>query len=208
MKRKIKIFIVSTLVEILFRILSKTWRIQEEPYPKEALDYQAKGNSLVCAHWHQDEWALLAVFAGRNMAVLVSESEDGSAMARLLSRMGLRVLRGSSSKSAVRGFLQLLRTVKREKIEAVSLAVDGPRGPRHEPKEGIVKLGEVLGGPLMMGAAVADRAWVFHRSWSQAFVPKPFARVVITYSLGENSIDGVKSALANCKQRARDLLWT
>jgi len=202
--RKLKPFIVAALVEVLFRILRFTWRIEEASLPAAALARSREGATLVYAHWHQDEWALLGAYAGREMAVLVSDSEDGSAMARVLSRMGLRVLRGSSSRNAVRGFLQLVRTVRKEKIHAVSLAVDGPRGPRHEPKEGIVKLAEAFGGVVFVGAAAADRAWVFEKSWSKAFVPKPFARVALAYAEvdGEVSTESVKKALLFAKELA------
>jgi lysophospholipid acyltransferase (LPLAT)-like uncharacterized protein len=215
--RAFKIFIAAALVEILFRILRWTWRIEEGAIPPEAQERLARKETLVWAHWHQDEWALFGAFSGRDMAVLVSDSADGSIMARFAERMGFRVLRGSSSKNAVRGFLQLLRSVKKEKIANVSLAVDGPRGPRYEPKAGILKLAEVLGGPLILGAAYADRAWVFRKSWSQAFVPKPFARVCIEYTcLNTNDLNKLESqnselsseSLANIKNalmRAKDL---
>jgi len=224
--RAFKVFFISTLIEILFRLLRWTWRIEEGALPRLAQERLSQKETLVCAFWHQDEWALIGAFAGRDMAVLVSESEDGSIMARFVRRLGFRVIRGSSSRNAVRGFLQLIRTMRKEKIACVSLAVDGPRGPRYEPKAGIVKLAESFGGPLVLGAAYADRAWVFRKSWSQAFVPKPFARVVIEYtsvdseelsslksqntadqahaeSSADKRVEGVKNALMLAKDLAR-----
>ncbi len=86
--------------------------------------------------------------------------------------------------------------------------MDGPRGPRFEPKEGIVKLAESFGGPLLVGGAHANRAWIFKKSWSQAFVPKPFARVVIVYRevVTPTSVEAVKSALLQAKELARQAL--
>lgn len=203
--KNLKRFLVSFFVEMLFRLLRLTWRIKESELPAIVKTKQLAGETVTYAHWHQDEWALLGAFAGREMAVLVSDSADGSAMARVLENLGFRVLRGSSSRNAVRGFLQLIRAVRKEKLSSVSLAVDGPRGPRFEPKEGIVKLAEAFGGVLIVGAAAADRAWVFHKSWSQAFVPKPFARISVAYlQLGEApSVEAVKKTLHQAKQLAR-----
>jgi lysophospholipid acyltransferase (LPLAT)-like uncharacterized protein len=207
-----RIYFLTFLIECIFRLLRMTWRIVEAPLPLEAQNRLKENKTLVYAHWHEDEWALLGVFAGREMAVLVSESQDGSIMARLLEKFGFRVLRGSSSKSAVKGFLQLLRTVRKEKIKSVSLAVDGPRGPRNEAKAGIVKLGESLGGPLVLGAAYADRAWVFRKSWSHAFVPKPFAKIFVEYTMlsldtleqsDELKVANVKKTLLEAKELAR-----
>jgi len=206
--KKLRLLLVATLVEIVLRILRATWRIEEGPLPDAALKRIAAGETTVYAHWHQDEWPFIAAYssAKREMAVLVSDSADGTAMARLATRLGFRPLRGSSTRGAVRGFLQLVRTVRKEKIKAVSLAVDGPKGPRHEPKEGIVKLAEMFGGVVVVGAAAADRAWVFKKSWSHAFVPKPFARIVLSYGEveGELSTESVKKALQLAKQLATE----
>jgi lysophospholipid acyltransferase (LPLAT)-like uncharacterized protein len=118
--------------------------------------------------------------------VLVSHSRDGAAMARFLEFMGFHVSRGSSSRGAVSGFLGLLKSIKRSRDpeKLVTLAVDGPRGPRRRAKNGIFKLAEVLDGEILSVSISADRAWVFKRSWSKAFLPKPFARVHRSFVLG------------------------
>jgi lysophospholipid acyltransferase (LPLAT)-like uncharacterized protein len=176
-----KLWIVSFVVGCLFRLLRATWRLEEDPLPAAAVASLESGQALVCAHWHEDEWALLGFYADRQMIVMVSRSEDGSAMSRFLRRLGFEVVRGSSSKGAVQGLLGLIRTVRRAKAKTVSLAVDGPRGPRRRPKKGVFKLAETLNANILPGAAYADRAWVFHKAWSKAYVPKPFARVRLVY---------------------------
>jgi len=180
--RRIRDFWVSGLIFLLFRLLRSTWRLEEAGYPAEIHERLELGKPVVFAHWHEDEWAMLGFYAGRGMTVLVSLSRDGSLMAAFLSKLGFRIARGSSSRNAVGGFLNLKRAVEEAPDGKVSLAVDGPRGPRHRVKRGVFKLAQILNAPVLAGAATADRAWVFRKSWSKAFVPKPFARVKLVYA--------------------------
>lgn len=182
MGRRVREFFISGLIFFLFKVLRATWRLDESEMPPEIRARIENGGAVVFAHWHEDEWALLGHYAGRGMTVLVSLSRDGSLMASFLTRLGFGVARGSSSRNAVGGFLSLKRVVEKSAERKVSLAVDGPRGPRHRVKRGVFKLAEVLDSPVLAGAAAADRAWVFRRSWSKAFVPMPFARVKLVYA--------------------------
>ena len=57
---------------------------------------------------------------------------------------------------------------------------DGPRGPRRELKPGVVAAAQRGGGVIVPIHAEADRAWRLH-SWDRFMIPKPLARVRITY---------------------------
>jgi len=183
--KNIKILFFSRILFLLYKVLGWTWRTTEDAFPSEALERIAQGKPVVFAHLHGDEWALLHYFSGRPMSVLVSHSEDGSLMAEFIRKLGFRVLRGSSSKGAVEGFLGLLRSIKKNPSSYVSLAVDGPRGPRGKPKPGIMKLSEALHSPILVVGAEATTKWIFKNSWSQAFIPKLFSRVHVSYRLLE-----------------------
>lgn len=170
------------LVYFLFALLRWTWRLEEDPLPDEAQKRLQAGLPVVFAHFHEDEWAMLAFYAKRDMTVLVSLSEDGGIMTRFLERLGYRVFRGSSSRGGASGLLQLIRGVREQSIGGVSLAVDGPRGPRRRVKKGVFKLAESLEAPIVSGGAMATRPLIFKRSWSKAFVPLPFSRIRLSYS--------------------------
>lgn len=170
------------LVYALFWLLRSTWRLEEDALPEEAQARLKAGLPVVFAHFHEDEWAMLAFYAQRDMTVLVSLSEDGGIMTRFLQRLGYRVFRGSSSRGGASGLLQMIRGVRDESIGGVSLAVDGPRGPRRRVKKGVFKLAESLEAPIVSGGAMATRPLIFKRSWSKAFVPLPFSRIRLSYA--------------------------
>jgi lysophospholipid acyltransferase (LPLAT)-like uncharacterized protein len=176
---KIRVEIFSFLLGCLYRLLSFTWRKTSDPMPPALAEAIQSGRSYVAAHFHEDEWSLISFYIEVRPNVMVSHSKDGAIMARFLERLGFHIARGSSSRGAVGGFLALLRLIKKSKDpeKLVTLAVDGPRGPRRKAKFGIFKLAEVLNGEILSVSIAADRAWHFKRSWSNAFLPKPFARV-------------------------------
>lgn len=101
-------------------------------------------------------------------------------MSFVLKRLGAKVVRGSSSRGAVSGLLGLIKLIR--KGYSSSFAVDGPKGPLHKAKPGVLETSKNLKAPIVCGAAAADRAWVFHKAWNKAFLPKPFARVVIVWN--------------------------
>jgi lysophospholipid acyltransferase (LPLAT)-like uncharacterized protein len=169
-------------VFVLFRLLRATWRLEEDLLSPPIQDRLRQRQPVVFAHFHEDEWAMLAFYMHRRMSVLVSLSDDGKAMAKFLGWLGFDVIRGSSSRGAVAGFLQLIRNVRENGAERVSLAVDGPRGPRRRAKKGVLKLAQSLKSPIVMGAAVASRPLIFKKSWSKAFIPLPFSRVRLVYA--------------------------
>jgi lysophospholipid acyltransferase (LPLAT)-like uncharacterized protein len=62
--------------------------------------------------------------------------------------------------------------------EDLVVVPDGPRGPRHEAKEGVVQLARATRLPVVaigIAAAPAHRL----RSWDRMQVPRPFARVAL-----------------------------
>jgi lysophospholipid acyltransferase (LPLAT)-like uncharacterized protein len=73
----------------------------------------------------------------------------------------------------------LIRAVKEGSQAA--LAVDGPKGPLHEVKPGIVELANRTGMPIVPLRCRASRAWYIPRAWNHSYVPKFFARVEVEY---------------------------
>jgi lysophospholipid acyltransferase (LPLAT)-like uncharacterized protein len=58
--------------------------------------------------------------------------------------------------------------------------VDGPKGPAGIVKAGVIKLAHAADAVIIPFYTSADRAWYFN-SWDNFFLPKPFARVVISF---------------------------
>jgi lysophospholipid acyltransferase (LPLAT)-like uncharacterized protein len=165
--------LLGVLLGLFARIWLATLRVRVSRHP--ALESVAD-RPWVLAFWHGRQWPLLAWRRRRPTVVLVSLSPDGAMQARALALQGLRVVRGSSSRSGARGLASLVRTMRRDGADA-AFAVDGPRGPRGIVKGGAVLAARLAGAVLVpMGGAV-HRGIVLRRAWDQFAIAWPFTRV-------------------------------
>ena len=135
---------------------------------------------MILAHWHGDELPMISVIGRYRVATMASTSKDGEIMNTIVNLVGGKTSRGSSTRKSVSGLLGLIRLVKSKKRNC-SLAVDGPKGPIYNVKPGVFELAKLLNAEIFPGGVACDRAWRFPKSWNKAFLPKPFARVVICW---------------------------
>ena len=81
---------------------------------------------------------------------------------------------------------------------------DGPRGPRHEVKDGIVQLARITGRPVVPLAFVCSRGHRF-ASWDRFLLPYPFSRGVFAfgeplYFSADEDIDAFKQRVTCAMQ--------
>lgn len=139
--------------------------------------------SYLFAIWHRNLFAGILAQTGTRHTVIVSRSDDGDPVAFLCTRLGHVAVRGSSKK---RGVDKGGQQAKDEMIELLksglpgAITVDGPSGPVHEVKPGIVEMARRAGVPIVPYLAVPSRCWTFN-SWDRFRLPKPFATIYVYY---------------------------
>jgi len=160
----------------LLRLLASTWRVEvrgKDPFAAGAMQ------PLLFALCHESALCAAGTHSDRGVHVAVSRSRDGEHIAAVLSRLGFGDSpRGSSSRGgaeALRSVLRLLRSGG-----AVAILVDGPRGPAHVAKAGIVAAARLARAPILPVRFEA-RPCLRFTSWDRMRLPLPFARLVIDY---------------------------
>jgi lysophospholipid acyltransferase (LPLAT)-like uncharacterized protein len=171
--------LISALVYVLYRLIFLTVRVREVNRPLALVNAIKTGGPLVMAHWHGDEWFFLRLWGKRPITVLSSHSEQGTRMERVLRWLGFNVTRGSSSRGGAAGLRVLVEAGKRGQF--VALAVDGPKGPRHVVKPGIIQLARLTQLNIVPLVGTSSRHLLLKKSWNQARLPLPFSRVTIAY---------------------------
>jgi hypothetical protein len=106
------------------------------------------------------------------VTVLVSRHRDGEAIARVISKMGFDTVRGSTTRGGALALIELVGLSLSG--NEVAITPDGPRGPRHQAKEGILYLAQKSGLPIQPIAVGFSDFWEL-RSWDRFRIPKPFA---------------------------------
>jgi len=138
------------------------------------------GEPVVLTLWHDGIFAAAPYLRtvaeqGVEVTYLVSPSADGDLVARVVRRIGGRVVRGSATRSGVKAMRELHRTIVRGRASAVVLP-DGPHGPAHVCKEGVLVVARLSGAAVLPVGCAAGRQWRL-RTWDRLRVPQPFARV-------------------------------
>lgn len=133
---------------------------------------------FVYALRHSDMVLLMQSHRADSCVVLVSQSEDGSRLDRLLRGLGYGTVRGSSSRGGVGGLLKLRSELRDGSVPTI--AVDGPRGPAGTVAPGALVLARSTGAWVVPVAAAARQEGRL-RSWDRTRIPWPGTRAFVVY---------------------------
>ncbi len=167
------------LASVIIRLLHLSIRSQVLGQERLSNEWQ-RGQNVIISFWHDQLLMMVLGYPGKKARILISASKDGELIARVMRFFGQDAVRGSSSRGARKAFKHLLQ-IAREPTDLV-ITPDGPKGPRHQIKDGVVQLARMSGRPIIPMAFVCSKGHRF-ASWDRFLFPYPFSRGV--YSFGE-----------------------
>lgn len=196
-KRARKLWWSAMLGRPLLELLGATWRVEE----RNAEAWQrlkAEGKPYVLAAWHGQ--LLGAVWGNRfrDICALASTHGDAEIMARILDRWGYGLVRGSSSQGGREALTLIVEGLT--KGRSFAFTPDGPRGPRGVPKPGLLVASMRSGVPIIGIRTEISRAWRMG-SWDRFAIPKPFARLRLTYTDPWVAPDASEASVAELQRR-------
>lgn len=191
--------LAGTLGRVLLDALMATVRFEVE-HEDRLERASAGGQPVIFTLWHGRLLPLTYYHRDRGITAIISQSEDGESIARVVEAWGYRTVRGSTSRGgsgALRGLVKAAR-------EGRSLAItpDGPRGPRQELQPGVITAAQLTGCPIIPLAGGCTRAW-WPGSWDRFCIPKPFSTVTVRY--GEPRYVPRDAGPAKLARHAREL---
>jgi lysophospholipid acyltransferase (LPLAT)-like uncharacterized protein len=139
---------------------------------------RAQRRNVIYAFWHGHLLYLMYRYRGSGVYILVSQSQDGEVLSRILRRFGLPSIRGSSSRGGRRSLLELVRLTRAG--ASAAFAPDGPRGPRQRAQSGVIILARLTETPIVPVAVGARWKIEFH-SWDRLLLPLPGSRLIVAY---------------------------
>ena len=136
---------------------------------------------VLYAHWHQDILAAVVSVCIKKlkMCTMASLSTDGEVVTQFLNTLRFKVLRGSQAKRGREALDEMIPWIKNGYDGG--LAVDGSRGPKYVVKNGIIKLAQDTGSPII-GMTGSFKFQYSFSSWDQMYIPYPFSKGVIFLS--------------------------
>ena len=166
--------------------LVQTWgaTLRFDVSPEALANLTKTDEAVAFVLWHNRLFLTPEVFRryrqGRPVFGLVSASKDGAWLDALYSIVGMRTIRGSSSRlgrEAVTALVAVMRAGN-----DIGITPDGPRGPVYEFKAGGLIVARRAQAPILLLGVEFASAWQL-KSWDRFYLPKPFSRVRITCEL-------------------------
>jgi len=168
-------------LDILGRPLMSLWMrsLRRRVVGRRAYDeLRRAGKPVVILVWHGKIFSAPWTFRRRGIMPLVSPSQDGELMVRLIDKWGFKIIRGSASHFMRRAWVDMLRELRAG--GEVLIVPDGPRGPDRELKLGAVRLAAETGALLVPYTLAAARKRVLS-SWDRFEMPRFFSPAVALY---------------------------
>jgi len=174
--KTVQIYLFGSLAAGLIRLMYATIRWECIMPDGVSLDGQN-----IYAFWHGRMLMLPRWYSSREkrpLYMLISQHGDGRLIAWAIKLLGIQSVAGSSTRRGVAATLELMRRL--EEGASIGITPDGPKGPRHVCKKGVVTLAQQAGITVQPVSYSVEERWVIP-SWDRMIVPRPFSRGVVVF---------------------------
>ncbi len=174
--------VVFEIVGRIVHLWGRSLRFEVTPEDNFALSYRDVPVAITL--WHNRLFLGAEIFrrfrTHRPVYALISASKDGAWLEALFEIVGMRAVRGSSSKGGREAAAALIDVLRQG--NDIGITPDGPRGPCYEVKPGALIVTRRAEAPMLLLGGSFESAWRLP-SWDRFYLPKPFSRVRVTGEL-------------------------
>ena len=150
------------------------------------IDWQIEelcGNSQIFGFWHEDSFFMNLVLKNLSkrtapVDVVVTADTRGDYIEHMIRNCGGQAIRIPDGYAAF-GALKVLMQRSYEQARSLAVALDGPLGPRHEPKKLAFYLAEQKGEDFVGISVYYSVCLRLFWRWDRYAVPLPFSRVCV-----------------------------
>ncbi|MGF6906095.1 lysophospholipid acyltransferase family protein [Fusobacterium sp. PH5-44] len=172
-KKRKKYRLYGTWLYFVLKIIMCTLKIKVI----KSSEFQENVESYVFGFWH-DKLVIPTIVLRKveKRAVLASPSKDGELISVPLEKFGFEMIRGSSGENSTSSVLSLMRYLK--KGYNIGTPLDGPKGPSHKAKPGMLYLAQKSGKAIIPIGGAYKSKWILTKTWDKFQIPKPFTTMV------------------------------
>ncbi len=141
------------------------------------------GDSQIFGFWHEDSFFMNIVLEKLShkttpVDVIVTADTRGNYIEHMIKKCGGSALRVPDGYRAFAALKQIVQD-SYEKTHSIAVALDGPLGPRHEPKKLAFYLSEHAEEEFV-GISISYSACLrLTRRWDKYVIPLPFTKVTV-----------------------------
>jgi Uncharacterized protein conserved in bacteria len=200
--RIIGLFVLSQAVDLLCKSLKVTFKNREV-----INNLENQNKNFVLAFWHGQMLLAWYLHRNKNFTALISKSQDGDLLEKILKHWKYNVIRGSSSNGGEVALGIMVDYARNN--ETVVITPDGPRGPINKMKAGAVITAKKSRTPLILFGIGYKKKRVL-KSWDKFEIPKFFSEAKAVYSdpvyiNSDLSFTETSELILNCEQKLNEL---
>ena len=133
------------------------WDVRGEENYRSELN---KKKSVIISVWHGNLLIPFMNLATNNYYGLAGTNQDAEIIAKIGSKLGWKLLRGSSSDKGPEIFTEIVKLLNNPPC-LVGMTPDGPKGPERIPKPGIIRAAQKTGAVIIPVASYSTKNWQF-----------------------------------------------
>jgi len=188
--RWLSLFIIPLLIAWMIRIWFATCRKRMHGHENRS-EVEKQGLPFIGTCWHFCAIGIFAFYKNESFVVMVSSSNDGDYLSRMVGVLGLSVVRGSRNKRGGQAAKELLKQLGNG--NNVGLVADGSQGPARVAQPGAIFLASKTGAAILPMVWSAS-SYIAFNSWDRLILPRPFSRIDFFYGEPLWVPKGIKSA--------------
>ena len=191
--KKFKYYIYKVLAKAVINFVYRTVSISVLG-EKNILPYLDNKKPFLLCVWHGK--MLFPIFYLKKKKVglwaVASQHQDAQIMASFLKSWNHKIISGSST----RGGSEVIASMKEafSRNEPVAVTIDGPKGPAFVCKPGSLITAKLSNVDIICVSGASSDYWTAN-SWDRFTFPKPFSKVVVSFSSPISSSQMPKDAI-------------
>jgi len=159
------------------RLVRKSWRVHIEG--QAYLDqYYENDKKCLIGFWHGKYVPIFPLLEGYEACVITSLSTRGGIVGEISQSFGYQNAQ-IPDEPKLDSFKQLLHDL--ETIQVCGTALDGPLGPYHQTKAGLIRLSGMLGLDIVPVNVYSSRHLRASKRWDKLEIPLPFSRLCLIF---------------------------
>ena len=172
----------------LYKLYHKTLRFHVNPEDEAILEKaKSDANHGILMTWHNRQFIISELISryaeSRPMNLLVSPAQDAAWLVAYFSMLGIKSIRGSSTRGSIAAARELVNCYSNE--ECIGITPDGPSGPLYKIKLGAFRIIKLVDANVLLVVPNPRNAWRL-KTWDRCYIPKPFSTVDLKYKFIPN----------------------
>lgn len=171
----------SFILSALYRLIGPTLRIDTTALTSINTIKKKNLTPALFAVWHDETFVCFYHYRNRQVGFLREASLNGEILASVAKSLGyvdFAVTDNANDRQTIKATIQFIKYLQ-DGHDGV-FAIDGPRGPYHKAKPGILYIAEKAKVTVIALKVKYSHAMRFWWRWDKYLIPLPFSRCTIT----------------------------